>query len=113
MFATDAWLIERSGVHRATVARWRARREFPPALVRLAELELEGQLALIHPAWAGFAIDPRTGELVMPGGERYRAGELLAIPLRTQHLQELQRVLERRRPGRWWRELARRWRRSP
>ena len=114
MFATDTWIIERSGVHRATVARWRARRAFPAALVRLAEIELEGRLELIHEAWAGFAIDPRTGELVMPGGERYRAGELLALPIRAQHLAELQRVIERRQ---WWRELARwitrRRRRSP
>jgi hypothetical protein len=72
-------------------ARWRASRRFPPALERLAELELEGRLELIHTAWSGFSIDARTGELVMPGGQRYRVGELLALPIRAQLLRELER----------------------
>lgn len=95
MFATDDWLIERAGVHRSTVARWRISRRFPRALQRLAELELEGRLELIHAAWSGFSIDARTGELVTPGGERYRAGELLALPIRAQLLHELERRLRR------------------
>lgn len=96
MFATDDWLIERARVHRSTVARWRARRAYPPALERLAELELYGRLELIHDAWTGFRIDARNGDLIMPGGERYRAGELLALPLRAQHVAELERQLRRR-----------------
>jgi len=95
MFATDDWLIARTRVHRSTIARWRAARRFPPALERLVELELAGRLELIHAAWTGFAIDARTGELVMPGGERYRAGELLALPIRAQLIHELQRQLRR------------------
>lgn len=91
MFATDDWLIERARVHRSTVARWRARRVFPAALQRLVELELEGRLELIHDAWTGFKIDARTGELVTPGGLRYRAGEILALPIRAQLLHELER----------------------
>lgn len=95
MFATDDWLIERARVHRSTVARWRSTRRFPPALQRLAELELEGRLELIHDAWAGFMIDARTGELILPGGLRYRAGELLALPIRAQYLHELERRVRR------------------
>lgn len=95
MFVTDDWLIERAGVHRSTVARWRARRAYPPAIERLAELEVHGRLELIHDAWAGFTIDRRTGELVTPGGERYRAGELLALPIRAQLLHELERQVRR------------------
>lgn len=108
MFATDTWIIERAGVHRSTVSRWRSRREYPPALMRLAELELHGRLELIHPAWAGFVLDARTGELVTPGGERYRAGELLALPIRAQ----LQRELEKQLRARWYvraAALARQW----
>lgn len=109
MFATDDWLSDRAGVHRSTIARWRARRAFPRALVRLAALELEGRLELIHSAWTGFVLDVRTGELVMPGGERYRAGELMALPIRAQHLRELERALARRslltRLRDWWRRV--------
>lgn len=95
MFATDAWIIERARVHRSTVSRWRARRAFPPALERLAELELEGRLELIHEAWNGWRIDARSGELVAPGGERYRAAELAALPIRAQLLHELERRVRR------------------
>lgn len=104
MFATDDWLIDRARVHRSTVSRWRARRAFPPAIERLAELELHGRLELIHSAWSGFSIDARTGELIMPGGERYRAGELLAMPIRAQQVRELERALARRPTG-WWSAL--------
>jgi hypothetical protein len=108
MFVTDAWIIERAGVHRSTVARWRAARSFPPALKRLAELEIEGRLELIHEAWEGFTLDARTGELVSPGGERYRAGEILAIPIRHQLVRELAK-----RPARegFWRAIVARIRR--
>jgi transcriptional regulator with XRE-family HTH domain len=95
MHVTDDWIKERAGVHRSTIARWRNARRFPPALARLAELELAGRVELIHEAWTGFAIDPRSGELVMPGGERYRVGELLALPIRAQLLHELERRLRR------------------
>jgi hypothetical protein len=107
MHVTDDWLRERAAVHRSTVARWRAQRQFPPALVRLAALELEGRLELIHAAWAGFSIDARSGELVMPGGERYRAGEILALPIRAQQLRELERRLSAadRHPSVWRRAL--------
>jgi hypothetical protein len=91
VFATDTWIIERARVHRSTVSRWRARREFPPALQRLAELELNGRIELIHDAWTGWRIDARTGELVTPGGERYSAGEIWALPIRAQMLHELER----------------------
>lgn len=97
MFATDAWIQERAGVHRSTVARWRAARRFPASIERLAALELEGRIEFIHGAWSGWKIDAQSGELVAPGGERYRAAELLALPLRFQLLRELQKP----RPKAW------------
>jgi hypothetical protein len=95
MFATDEWLMQRAGVHRSTVARWRRSRRFPRALERLAALELEGELAHIHAAWQGWRID-RRGTLIAPGGMTYSPGELLALPVRFQLLHELERRLKPR-----------------
>lgn len=99
MHVTDEWLRERAGVHRSTVARWRLSKRFPPAIARLAELELNGRLELIHDHWQGWRIDPRSGELIAPGGFTYKPGELLALPIRYQLQHELEREL-RYRP--WW-----------
>ena len=91
-FFTDTWVMERTGKHRTTVYRWRQDGRFPPELERLAELELEGQLALIHDKWQGWKIDPRTGELVTPGGDRFMPAELVALPVQYQRLTELTRL---------------------
>lgn len=61
----DDWARERTGAHRTTIARWR-RRGWPRVLIRLAALELDGQLGLIHPAWRGWFIRRSTGELCAP-----------------------------------------------
>jgi transcriptional regulator with XRE-family HTH domain len=105
MHATDAWIMERAGVHRSTVARWRRSQQFPPALERLAALELEGDLALIHSAWHGWRIDRAAGALIAPGGMHLTPGELLALPVRYQLLRELERRL---RPRSWARLALRR-----
>lgn len=101
MFASDEWIKERAGVHRATVARWRRAQRFPPALTRLAALELEGELGLIHDAWRGWRI-ARDGTLSTPGGLTYTAAELLALPVRFQLMHELARQRRRSPLTRLW-----------
>jgi len=88
---TDAWARERTGRHRTTVTRWRESGKFPPELVRLAELELQGELGHIHARWQGWRIT-RAGELVSPAGEPFLPGELLALGLKYQQLGELTRL---------------------
>lgn len=94
----NAWLRERTGKHRSTITRWRLAGRLPPELVRLARLELDGELGLIHDKWAGWKIHPKTGELVSPGGECYTAGEIQCIPLQHQRIRalELECVARRR-----------------
>lgn len=88
---TDTWAIERTGAHPSTVRRWRRERRLPPALVRLAELEIDGRIEHIHGRWSGWIIDTRSGELVSPGGDRFTAGEIQALPITLQLLSELKR----------------------
>lgn len=91
LFASDAWIRDRTGRHRTTIKRWRDAGRFPPELVRLAELELEGELGHIHARWHGWRIN-RAGELVSPAGEPYLPGELLAMSLKYQQIAELTRL---------------------
>lgn len=97
MFVTDEWIIERAGVHRTTVTRWRAARKFPPMLQRLAELELGGELGLIDPRWMGWRV--AGGELVAPNGDHFAPGIILALALRLQQLGELERLSRAPRRG--------------
>lgn len=94
MFVTDEWAIERTGKHRTTVLRWRLAGTWPPELQRLARLELDGELGLIHPAWEGWKLDARTAELCAPLSRlSFAPGQLLAIPLREQLVHALERDL--------------------
>ncbi|HUQ52353.1 MAG TPA: DUF3653 domain-containing protein, partial [Gammaproteobacteria bacterium] len=97
MFVTDEWIVARACVHPATVRRWRARGEFPPALQRLAELEHYGELGHIDERWREWRIV--AGELVAPNGERYTPGVILALALRLQQLNELERLARAPRRG--------------
>lgn len=95
LYASDAWLMSRAGVHRTTVMRWRTgQTTIPPVVRRLVELELHGRLELIHGDWAGFVLG-RDGKLYTPSratgpgrghGARinhsYTPGELQSIPWR-------------------------------
>jgi hypothetical protein len=95
MFVTDEWAAERTGKHRTTILRWRLSGSWPPELVRLARLELDGELGLIHPDWDGWKLDVRTGELCAPLSRlSFPPGRLLAIPLREQHVHALQRQVD-------------------
>ncbi len=100
MFATDDWIHARTGAHRTTIARWRASRQYPPALTRLAELELEGYLERIHAAWTGFRLDRRDGTLWTPENWPCRPGDILSIKYRLAHVRALEHeLLEARRPA--------------
>lgn len=96
MFATDEWIAARTGAHRTTIARWRATRSFPAALVQLAELELHGRVELVHAAWTGFRLDSRDGTLWTPGNWPCRPGDILAIQYRQAQVRALERELAAR-----------------
>ncbi len=118
MFVTDEWLKERANVHRSTVARWRAQGRFPAPIERLAQIELEGRLELVHAHWDGWKINARTGELVAPGGMTYTPAELLAVPIRFQLMRELERrvtaaATPAARPATFWERVARYFSRRP
>lgn len=98
MHVTDDWLLERTGVHRSTVARWRATGKYPAAVRRLAALE-RGELELLCFHWAGWRLDVREGVLVSPEGERYTPGVIRALALRSQQVGALQRQLETKPVG--------------
>lgn len=98
MYATDEWIAERAGVHRATVRRWRASRKFPLALERLAAIELEGELGMIHKGWHGWRLTA-AGQLVSPDGEHYTPGVILALALRIQQSHERERIARAPRRG--------------
>lgn len=88
----DDWLQKVTGAHRTTIARWRALGSLPPELVRLAKLELVGEIGLINDAWLGWRIDAKTGQLISPGETfAYTPGEICALNLRLQQLAELDR----------------------
>ena len=82
-------LSERTGVHRTTVQRWLKTKKIPKAIYQLLDLLLNGSIARIHGAWHGWSIDAGSGELITATGWRISAGEILAIPLRYQHLAAL------------------------
>lgn len=78
-----------AGVSRRTWRRWmRGETRIPPAVVTLARI-LSGSLDELHPEWAGWILNRRTGELVDPEGVahtpasvrawHWTAGELSAL----------------------------------
>lgn len=96
VYATDAWLMQVTGAHPSTVRRWRARRSYPLAVRRLAELELQGNLGLIHPEWEGWIIN-RDGVLVTAEGWTVRPGEIRGMALNYQRISALERELKKLR----------------
>jgi hypothetical protein len=106
IFATPEWLAEISGAHRTTVERWRSSQQLPKAVSLLARIMLEGELALVHPDWAGFRLDRRDGALWTPEQWPARPGDLLAIKYRMAQVRELERELELARAVRSIRSAA-------
>lgn len=102
MHVTDDWLLERTGVHRSTVARWRSSGKYPPAVRRLAAIEHHGELELVCCHWQGWRLDAREGVLVSPEGERYTPGVIRALALRSQQLRALQTTPTPTRLERVW-----------
>lgn len=107
VWITTDWLQRRTGKHRSTIARWRARGCIPTELERLARLELGGELELIHAQWAGWRLDPRSGTLVTPGGEPHAAGEIQCLGLLRQRVDALEAELAQLRALRARSRLAR------
>lgn len=94
---TDTWACGVTGLHRTTIARMRRRGRLRPELTRLAAIELDGVLGLIHADWSGWRLCRQTGALITPGGTGFAAGEILAMPLRYQELRALRTEVERMR----------------
>jgi hypothetical protein len=91
----DAW--DRMSAHRLAVLcgvterqarRWRAARRLPAKYLALLE-QRAGELGALDAAWNGWRLF--RGELIDRDGNRYRPGDVVAIPLRRQQLQELER----------------------
>ena len=101
-YFSDEWVRRRTGKHRTTIARWREKQCFPPEIVRLARLELDGELGLIHADWHEIRLCRKSGLLVVPGGfargpgfREYTPHELAALPWRLAELTALKRERER------------------
>jgi len=93
-----------------TVANWRRRGALPPVLDHL--LAVFRDLGRVHPAWSGWQISCRKGELFSPEGVGFRPGDVHSLHWRLQQIRAL-----RRRVAELERELAarpplpdRRWR---
>jgi len=70
-----------------TVQRWRQRGELPALLVLF--LACFQDLGIIAPAWAGWQLSHKKGELYSPEGVGYRPGDLLAMHFRLQQINVL------------------------
>lgn len=57
----------------------------------LLEFALEGELGAIAPAFRGWRLDARHGELVSPEAWRFTPGEICSLPLQFGLVRELQR----------------------
>lgn len=97
MLIGDVWITppmiaeisELTGVNRTTVARWIKQRQLPPTVYRYLCLVLNGQLAGIHDAWAGWSISARSGDLISPVGTMIKPGEVMSIPYRLHQISAL------------------------
>jgi len=97
MLIGDVWITrpmiaeisELTGVDRTTVARWIKRRQLPPTVYRYLRMVLNGRLADIHDAWAGWSIDVRSGDLISPVGTMIKPGEVMSIPYRLHQIAAL------------------------
>lgn len=79
------------GVHRTTVQRWLSGRVRLPGAQALAVRALLGDLPGTAGVWAGWRF--HDGELIAPGGDRYRPGDVLSLILLRQQLSAQQREI--------------------
>lgn len=93
---TMTWVCSRTGKHRTTVARWHGRRAYPPEVIRLARIELDGELGLIDPRWEGWRLCWRHGVLIPPPVNPlapFTPGEILAFGYKVERMHALEREL--------------------
>jgi hypothetical protein len=82
------------GVSIRTARRWVNSGKVPALYASALE---EGDLGRVSPAWRGFRF--LRDQLVTPGGEKLRPGEITSIPLRQQQLRLLELAVARLRMG--------------
>lgn len=88
--------VERElNVHRTTIRRWLDGRVQMPGAQRLAVRSLLGDLPGTEGRWTGWRF--HDGELLDPEGNRYRPGEIRAIGLTKQLVDEQRRTIEKLR----------------
>ncbi len=92
----DDWLRDVAGVHRTTVARWRAAQRLPLAVSLLVRVMHHGELELVHDAWRGYRLDRRDGTLWTPANWPCRPADVAAIPYRLAHVRALELELAKR-----------------
>jgi hypothetical protein len=86
--------VERElNVHRTTIKRWLAGTVQIPGAQHLAIRGLLGDLPGTCGKWNGWRF--HDGELIAPGGEHFRSGDVLSLVLLRQQLSAQQRELER------------------
>jgi hypothetical protein len=93
----DDWLRDVAGVHRTTVARWRAEQRLPRAVSLLVRVMHHGELELVHELWRDYRLDRRTGTLWTPSGWPCAPADVLAIQYRAAHVRALEAELASRR----------------
>jgi len=72
-----------------TVQRWRARRALPAVVVLF--LACFQDLGIIAPAWSGWQLSARKGELFSPEGVGFRPGDVQSLHWRLQQIGALRR----------------------
>lgn len=97
IFATTDRLTEIAGVHRTTAERWKRAQRIPRSVQLLLRLMLEGELELLHPAWTGWRLDVRSGEIYTPDGWPCRPSDILGIRYRVSQIHALELELARLR----------------
>lgn len=82
-----------TGAHLRTVRRWKRAGIVPRHFADIVSLRTRGDLGILSDDWRGFTL--RKNELWTPHGwGPVRPGDINAIPLRMQHLRELERQTE-------------------
>lgn len=97
LWLTLDWARRVTGKHRTTVRRWKETGRWPPEVLRLAGLEVHGRIGLIHRAWTGWMINPRTGELVTPDNWSVDAGAILTWRIVFERVRALEAELAKLR----------------